>query len=217
MNPEKILVGVGHIVNGERLIRRGIHLAQMLNAPLYVVSVLDEPVSELDMESQNYFNGWKKLTEEAGGTFITKLNEGRNLADVIAEVAHSYDITQLIIGQSVRSFWQEMTQGSLVNNLLERLGAIDLHIVAVQRMKANLEETHEDGVEVDVIQTAKGFLIRYETNQPIVAEGVFFKEMHTDFENGLLKLYIDGEYQYLKVFKGVVLDAAPLQKMLNRV
>ncbi len=216
MNDEKIMVGVHYSLNGERLIRRGIRLAQLLNAPLIVLSVLSEPVSELDMNMQQYYNAWKKLTEEAGGTFIVKLNEDRELAEVIADVAHQHEVTQIIIGQSVRSFWEEITRGSFVNDLLEHLGAIDLHIVAVQRMKANLEETHEDGVEVDVIRTPKGYQIRYETDQPIIAEGVFFKEMHTDFENGLLKLHIDGEYQYLKVRKGLIVETEPLERMLEK-
>lgn len=216
MSEEKIMVGVHYSLNGERLIRRGIRLAQLLDAPLIVLSVLNEPISELDMERQQYYNSWKKLTEEAGGTFLVKINEDRELAEVIADVAHQQGVTQLIIAQSVRSFWEEFTRGSLVKDLMEHLGAIDLHIVAVQRMKANLEETHEDGVEVDVIRTPKGYQIRYETDQPVVAEGVFFKEMHTDFENGLLKLHVDGEYQYLKVRKGILVDAEPLERLLQQ-
>ena len=216
MSEEKIMVGVHYSLNGERLIRRGIRLAQLLDAPLIVLSVLHEPISELDMERQQYYNLWKKLTEEAGGTFLVKVNEDRELAEVIADVAHQHGVTQLIIAQSVRSFWEEITRGSLVKDLIEHLGAIDLHIVAVQRMKANLEETHEDGVEVDVIRTPKGYQIRYETDQPVVAEGVFFKEMHTDFENGLLKLHVDGEYQYLKVRKGILVDAEPLERLLQQ-
>ncbi|WP_411344318.1 universal stress protein [Paenibacillus sp. WLX1005] len=215
MHEEKIMVGVHYNLNGERLIRRGIRLAQLLQAPLIVLSILDEPVSELDMDDQNYYNSWKKLTEEAGGNFMVVQREGRDLSEAIATAAHRSQVTQLIIGQSVRSFWEEMTGSSLINDLLEQLGAIDLHIVAVQRMKANLEETHEDGVEVDVIHTPKGYQIRYETDKPIVAEGVFFKKMHTDFENGLLKLHIDGEYQYLKVSKGTLVDAEPLERMLD--
>ncbi len=216
MSEEKIMVGVHYSLNGERLIRRGIRLAELLDAPLIVLSVLHEPISELDMERQQYYNSWKKLTEDAGGTFLVKVNEDRELAEVIADVAHQHEVTQLIIAQSVRSFWEEITRGSLVKDLMEHLGAIDLHIVAVQRMKANFEETHEDGVEVDVIRTPKGYQIRYETDQPVVAEGVFFKEMHTDFENGLLKLHVDGEYQYLKVRKGILVDAKPLERLLQQ-
>lgn len=206
MNDEKIMVGVYYGPNGERLIRRGIRLAQLLQSPLYVITVLNEPVSELDMQQENYLNSWKKLTEEAGGTFIIEVDENDEPAVVIAEVARQQQITQLIIGQSAQSRWQEITRGSIVNDLLEQLGAVDIHIVAVQRMKARLEETHEDGVEVDVIRTPAGYQIRYETNQPVVTQGVFFKDQHTDFDNGLLKLSINGEYKYLKVFKGNLVD-----------
>ncbi|WP_046212551.1 universal stress protein [Paenibacillus wulumuqiensis] len=206
MNEEKIMVGVYYGPNGERLIRRGIRLAHLLQSPLYVITVLNEPISELDMQQENYLNSWKKMTEEAGGTFIIKVDENDEPAAVIADVARQQQITQLIIGQSAQSRWQEITRGSIVNDLLEELGAVDIHIVAVQRMKARLEETHEDGVEVDVIRTPSGYQIRYETDQPIVTQGVFFKDQHTDFDNGLLKLRMNDEYRYLKVFKGRVID-----------
>ncbi|MDN4618643.1 universal stress protein [Paenibacillus sp. PsM32] len=212
MNSEKIMVCVYYGPNGERLIRRGIHLSQLIQSPLCVLSVIDQPLDEMDQQQENYVALWRKLTEEAGGHFVLLESNGQEAADIITSTAQQHDITQLIIGQSAQTRWQEIIKGSIVNDLLEKLGAIDLHIVAVQRMQAHLEETHEQGVDVDVIQTSRGYEIAYETHgRPIITEGIFFKDMHTDFDNGLLKLCIDGQYQYLKVFKGKLIDELVLE------
>lgn len=213
MNSEKIMVCVYYGPNGERLIRRGIHLSQFIQSPLCVLSVIDHPSDELDQEQETYIQSWRKLTEEAGGNFVLLENHGRDASDIIAETAKKHDITQLIIGQSAQTRWQEIMKGSMINDLLEKLGAIDLHIVAVQRMQAHLEETHEQGVDVDVVQTQRGYEMVYDARgRDIIAEGIFFKDMHTDFDNGLLKLAIDGQYQYLKVFKGKIIDTLQLEQ-----
>ena len=212
MNSEKIMVCVYYGPNGERLIRRGIHLSQLIQSPLCVLSIIDHPMDEMDQQQEKYVEAWRKLTEEAGGTFVLFESHGQKAADIIASTAQKHDITQLIIGQSAQSRWQEMLKGSIVNDLLEKLGPIDLHIVAVQRMQAKLEETHEEGIDVEVVQTPRGYEIAYEIHgRPIVTEGIFFKDMHTDFDNGLLKLCINGQYQYLKVFQGKLIDELVLE------
>jgi len=60
---ESILVSV--YSNAERLIRRGCKIANMLNCPLYILTVDPKPFDELDAEKSNYIAKWKELAETA--------------------------------------------------------------------------------------------------------------------------------------------------------
>lgn len=47
---ERILVCVYYGPNGERLIKRGIKIAQMSNCPLYILHIDPKPLDEMDAE-----------------------------------------------------------------------------------------------------------------------------------------------------------------------
>lgn len=131
MSNEKIMVCVSYGPSGERLIRRGIRLAEMLQSPLYVLYVnTRNHHEEINQEHKNYISHWKKLTTDAGGEFIIEVQPGRKAAKVIAEQAEAYCITQVVIGQSAQSRWEEMTRGSFANELMSHMLGVDLHIVA---------------------------------------------------------------------------------------
>ena len=51
---ESILVCVYYGPNGERLIQRGCKIANMLDCPLYILTVDPKPFDELDAEKSNY-------------------------------------------------------------------------------------------------------------------------------------------------------------------
>jgi len=206
MNTESIMVCVHYGPTGERLIKRGIRLSQLLNCPLYVLRVDTVPDEELDMDEVRYVSVWKKMVEEAGGEFINKECKDRKIADAIIKVAEEKKITQLVLGQSGQTLWQQMTKGSLVNNLLNRVGAIDIHIVAVKRSVDQLEETHEQGVKAYLVRSGDTFHLSEAPEGKDVREGVFFKDLHTEFECGLFKMELEGSYIYAKINMGKVTD-----------
>lgn len=85
---ESILVCVYYGPNGERLIQRGCKLANMLDCPLYILTVDSKPFDELDAEKSNYISRWKELAERhSADAFIIKDKESRPISKVIAEVA----------------------------------------------------------------------------------------------------------------------------------
>lgn len=211
-NNEKIMVCVYYGPHGERLIRRGGELAKLLQCPLYVLSVIPVRDDVLDQEQEKFMAAWQTTCDEYGATFIAKMNVDRKAADIIAETARNHHITQLIIGQSGQTRWQEITQGSFVNELLNRIGETDLHIVAVQRMAHHMTETHERGRRVTVIRNGEHYrLSNGESEGETVAEGLFFKELNTDFDTGLLKIMTNSEFRYLKISNGKVLDPSSFQ------
>lgn len=212
LNNERILVCVYYGPNGEGLIRRGGELARLLQCPLFVLSVIPKRENELDQAQERYMAEWQTKCDEYGATFIVKTNEDRKASEIIAETAKNLHITQLIIGQSGQTRWQEITRGSIVNELLNQIGETDLHIVAVQRMDEQMDDTHERGIRVMVFKDGPHFLIDNKKSgsdsSNSIAEGLFFKELNTDFDTGLLKLKKDHEVHYLKISHGKVVDSS---------
>ena len=73
---ESILVCVYYGPNGERLIKRGCKIANMLQAPLYILTIDPKPFDELDAEKVFYIEQWKKFANShESAQFIIKDNE----------------------------------------------------------------------------------------------------------------------------------------------
>lgn len=209
INNEKIMVCVYYGPNGERLIRRGSELAKLLNCPLIVLSVIAGQRDALDQEQERYMSLWENRCKELGVMFLVETSRGRKTAEVIVATAKRHHITQLVIGQSGQTRWQEIMQGSFINELLNRIGDIDLHIVAVQRIDEHINETHEPGIPVMIRRRGQRYEIGAgeESGEP-AQEGLFFRDLNTDFDNGLLKIKVGNVYHYIKVINGVIADSS---------
>ena len=187
---ESILVCVYYGPNGERLINRGGTIANMVNCPLYILTVDPKPEDEMDIEKSHYLTRWKELAKEYGAKeFIIKYNERRPVAKVIGEVAKQKNITQVIIGQTAQSRWEEITKGSFINVLLNEIPFVDLHVVSISRELKNQEGFFEPGIRAYCRKDEQG---RYRlcfdhTSREHVYEGIFYKEVGTDFNNGIFK------------------------------
>ncbi|MGJ9459072.1 histidine kinase [Oceanobacillus sp. CF4.6] len=187
---ESILVCVYYGPNGERLIKRGHKLSQIMDCPLYVLTVDALPYDEFDAEKSGYVDRWKELCDELEvEEFIIRDNEKRASVKAIAEVAHNHNITQIIIGQSPQNRWEEITKGSFVNVLLRAMSFIDIHIVSIDRRLRSTEEmTFEKGVRGFLQQDENGnYSLSFARSKDNLYEGIFYKEIGTDFNNGVFK------------------------------
>ncbi|MHA0856405.1 universal stress protein [Paenibacillus sp. CMAA1364] len=205
ISQESVMVCVHYGPHGQRLIQRGSQLAQLLDAPFRVLNVDMSDEHEYNSEKEQYIDVWEKLTKQSGGEFLRIKPEGKKTTDVIVDTAREHNVTQIIIGQSGQTFWQEITRGNFVNDLVELLGPIDLHIVSVQRYPDLLEETHEAGVNAYLVNNGDVYELVYELSDDAVESsalpGIFFRELHTDFNNGLFKTVWKGELQYLRIIQ----------------
>ncbi|WHX48152.1 universal stress protein [Paenibacillus woosongensis] len=191
---ESILVCVYYGPNGERLIRRGHKMASMLNCPLYILTVDPLPYDEFDAEKSGYIERWKELAEECDvEEFILLDNEKRPTAKMIAEVAHKYNVTQIIIGQTAQNRWEEITKGSFVNVLLREITFVDLHIVSLDRtIKSEDEIEYEAGVRGYLLKEGDSYRLCFSCQKNMSYEGIFYKEIGTDFNNGMFKFVCNG-------------------------
>lgn len=206
---ESILVCAYYGPNGERLIRRGYELAGMTNCPLYILTVDRLPYDEFDAEKSSYIERWKEISEELGvEKFILKDNELRPTVKAIKEVAHKYNITQVIIGETPQNRWEEITKGSFVNVLLRELLFTDVHIVAVDRtIKTEGDAIYEKGVRGFLQRDETGYQLSFTKSKHNRYEGVFYKEIGTDFDNGMFKFARGGKTYQVHVTECRVTEA----------
>ncbi|MGF9829462.1 KdpD-like non-kinase potassium sensor [Bacillus anthracis] len=131
---EKILVCVQYSSTAGKLIRRGGRMADRLNAELYVLNVERENIDSLSASKKQTIEDWKVLTNQFDARFVLEESKGRKPADVIIEVAKRLQVTQILLGQSARTRWEEIRKGSIVNEIMRQTKHIDIHIVADQRV-----------------------------------------------------------------------------------
>lgn len=205
---ERILVCVYYGPNGERLIRRGYELSKFSNSPFYVLTVDQLDSDEFDAEKASYIEQWKDLSEELGAErFILKDNESRPIVKAIKEVAYKNNITQVIIGEHPQNRWEEITKGSFVNALLRELVFVDVHIVSVDRaLKVSDEAVYEKGIRGFLKRDEQGYVLSFAKSKENRFEGLFYKEIGTDFNNGIFKYVCDGNSHQVKVLEDRVME-----------
>ena len=205
---ERILVCVYYGPNGERLIRRGYELSRLSNSPFYVLTVDQLSSDEFDAEKAGYIEQWRELSKELGAEeFILKDNEPRPIVKAIKEVAYKYNITQVIIGEMPQNRWEEITKGSFVNVLLKELVFVDIHIVSVDRaLKVSDEAMYEKGIRGFLRKNKDGFVLSFTKSKQNLFEGVFYKEIGTDFNNGIFKFVCGGKSHQVRIIEDHVID-----------
>jgi len=205
---ERILVCVYYGPNGERLIRRGYELSRLSNSPFYVLTVDQLSSDEFDAEKAGYIEQWRELSKELGAEeFILKDNEPRPIVKAIKEVAYKYNITQVIIGEMPQNRWEEITEGSFVNVLLKELVFVDIHIVSVDRaLKVSDEAMYEKGIRGFLRKNKDGFVLSFTKSKQNLFEGVFYKEIGTDFNNGIFKFVCGGKSHQVRIIEDHVID-----------
>lgn len=205
---ERILVCVYYGPNGERLIRRGYELSQLQNSPFYVLTVDRLSSDEFDAEKASYIEQWRQLSKELGAEkFILKDNEERPIVKAIKEVAYKYNITQVIIGEKPQNRWEEITKGSFVNVLLRELVFVDIHIVSVDRaLKVSDGAMYEKGIRGYLNKEDEKFVLSFTKSKNNYFEGVFYKEIGTDFNNGIFKYICGGKSHQVRVKEDYVIE-----------
>ena len=122
---ERIMVAFDGRPQAPQLLRAGWRLARGLKAPLLAVTVTPspKPVFNDDAAMQQA----AKLAEDLGAEVLWIA--GRDIAATLADVARSHHVTQIVIGQPMRTRWQEIWGGSIVNRLLRMPIGAAIHVV----------------------------------------------------------------------------------------
>ncbi|MHB1842560.1 MAG: universal stress protein [Sulfobacillus sp.] len=124
---ECVLVCVTPSPSGQVLIRRGYRMAQRLKGDFYVATVTD-PSHPMDLERATGLDLNLKLAHELGATVVQA--QDVRVASRLVEIANQAKATQIVLGESAQSRWQELRHGSVIWKILKETTRADVLIVA---------------------------------------------------------------------------------------
>lgn len=128
---ERVLVCVSTYPNSLPLIRRGARIAGYMHAPIYGVFV-DRPDRFLTKTETLHLDTCEQLFKDFEGTLLRVKHHRK--ATAIADIAQTYRITQIVLGESQRSRWKILLHGSLTHQLLRSLKQVDVHIISTSKL-----------------------------------------------------------------------------------
>ncbi|HEY5003334.1 MAG TPA: universal stress protein [Ktedonobacteraceae bacterium] len=141
---DRVLVGFDARPHTRQVIRDAWRLAHGLHAELIAVSIQPEgylaftsklirflkfrsDASRQDELAQQRIEDHVRLAEDLGAEVIRV--SSRDIAKTLVQVAKEHQVTQIVLGQPARSWWEEILRGSIVNRLLRLSTAMDIHLV----------------------------------------------------------------------------------------
>jgi two-component system, OmpR family, sensor histidine kinase KdpD len=125
---EHVMAGVTPVPGAEAIVRRAARIAELSKADLDIVYV----AHGIDGRGRDaYLVRLRQLTSDVGGAWH-QLHADDPVSALI-EFARDEQVTQVVLGASDRSRWQELVSGGSIVKRISRLAAqagIDVHIVA---------------------------------------------------------------------------------------
>jgi len=122
---ERIMVCISPDKLSGRLLRRGWRIAHRLRGDIVAVYVpVGKPTLEQQAVLENDFALANRLDIRVDRT------EGSKIAEALADYALKNHVTQIVIGHSGRSKWEELWRGSIINDLIRLVRGIDVLVVA---------------------------------------------------------------------------------------
>ena len=143
---ERILVAVAGAPGTDVLLRRAARLAARAKGELSVIHVIAGDAKATKDKAK--FDSLRTLVRDLGGNWYEVTSA--DPAQAITDFAQQNQITQIVLGSSRRSRWQEMTGGGpIVRRIIRRAGdlGIDVHVIARRELPAGFDHTSEPGEE----------------------------------------------------------------------
>ena len=125
---ERLLVGISSHPLAERLVRSTRRLAGELNAEWLVVYVETPGHARLSQEQRDRIARTLLLAEELGGRSVTL--PGNSVPETLLRYAKEHNVTKVIIGKPLRPRWKELISGSVLDQLVQMSGDIDVYIIS---------------------------------------------------------------------------------------
>jgi two-component system sensor histidine kinase KdpD len=126
---ERILVGVTGAPGTDAIVRRASRMASRIKAELHVLHIVTNEGSGRSQDQQ--LDLLRQLTADVGAHWNEV--QADDPAQALFEFARAHQITQIVVGSSGRSRWQELKGGGSIVRKISVLAApagIDVHIIA---------------------------------------------------------------------------------------
>lgn len=203
---EKIVVCISNPYHAEKLIQRGMLLANAFQGECLALNVLSAPYDELDFNQLQTKLMFEKLAAKYKVQIITEPSSFKKVSHHIAKFAETNQVTQIVIGQVTQTKLELALKESLINSLLDKLEGVDIHIVEVTR-EVDTDEEYQRGIPAEIVKENGEFHVSFTTDdKQTIQKGIFYKTMSSDFPNGFFVIKKEKEHQVLKVVHGKILE-----------
>jgi two-component system sensor histidine kinase KdpD len=125
---ERFLVAVTAAPGTDMLMRRAARMASRAKGELSVVHVTSSDAKP--DKGKGTLEALRALARDLGADWHELVNP--DPAQAIADFAREHQVTQIVLGSSQKSRWQELTGGQIVRRVIRRAGdlGIDVHVIA---------------------------------------------------------------------------------------
>jgi two-component system sensor histidine kinase KdpD len=131
--PEKVMVCLSTRPGTERLLRVGARVAGRLATNWYAVYVTrpDEDKGHGDPEAHHRLEEYQRMARDLGANVVNLTD--RNVSDALIRFAQQESISHVVFGQPVRSRWDILLRGSVLNRFLAEVRDVTVQVVPMQK------------------------------------------------------------------------------------
>jgi two-component system sensor histidine kinase KdpD len=130
--PEKVMVCLSTRPGTERLLRVGARIAGRLSTNWYAVYVTKpDDRGHGDPEAYHRLEEYQRMAKGLGAKVVSLVD--RNVSDALIRFAQQENISHVVFGQSVRSRWDILLRGSVLNRFLAEVRDVTVQVVPMQK------------------------------------------------------------------------------------
>ena len=130
--PEKVMVCLSTRPGTERLIRVGARVAGRLATNWYAVYVArPDDKGHSDPEAYHRLEEYQRMARDLGAKVVSLTD--RNVSDALIRFAQQENISHVVFGQSVRSRWDILLGGSVLNRFLSEVRDVTVQVVPMEK------------------------------------------------------------------------------------
>jgi two-component system, OmpR family, sensor histidine kinase KdpD len=130
--PEKVMVCLSTRPGTERLLRVGARIAGRLATNWYAVYVTKpDDKGHGDPEAFHRLEEYRRMARDLGAKVVSLTD--RNVSDALIRFAQQENISHVVFGQSVRSRWDILLRGSVLNRFLAEVRDVTVQVVPMQK------------------------------------------------------------------------------------
>jgi two-component system sensor histidine kinase KdpD len=130
--PEKVMVCLSTRAGTERLIRVGARIAGRLASNWYAVHVTKpDDKGHGDPEAFHRIEEYERMARDLGAQVVNLVD--RNVSDALIRFAQQESISHVVFGQPVRSRWDILLRGSVLNRFLSEVRDVTVQVVPMQK------------------------------------------------------------------------------------
>jgi two-component system, OmpR family, sensor histidine kinase KdpD len=131
--PEKVMVCMSSRPGTERLLRVGARVAGRLATNWYAVYVTrpEQDRGHGDPEAHHRLEEYQRMARDLGAQVVNLTD--RNVSDALIRFAQQESISHVVFGQPVRSRWDILLRGSVLNRFLSEVRDVTVQVVPMQK------------------------------------------------------------------------------------